>query len=88
MLQAFATAWLMGAVIALLITLTVVQVLGSIAILAKWKSFSLELGPFRVFEFTGRTGNTIFALTYRGEIVLLALLVGLLYGLAMLLLAT
>ncbi len=82
MLQEFATAWLKGAAVSFLITITAIQVIGGIAILAKWESFSLGLRPLRIFEYTGRTGNTIFELTYRGELVLVALLAGLLYGLA------
>ena len=82
MLEEFVTAWLLSALITLVISVTAIQVLGTIAIVAKWASFSIGLGWFRLFEYTGRSGNTIFALTFRGELVLLCLVGGLLYGLA------
>lgn len=88
MWQELATAWLQGAVIAFLIGLTVVQLLGLVAICARWDSFSLKFGPFRLFEYEGRSGKVIFALTYRGELVLLGLVGGLLYAFATLLLAS
>ena len=82
MWQELATAWLQGAVIAFLISL------GLVAICARWVSFSLKFGPFRLFEYEGRSGKVIFALTYRGELVLLGLVGGLLYAFATLLLAS
>lgn len=88
MLQQFATAWLQGTVVAYLICLTSVQYISIIAIAAKWDYFSLKLGPIRFLDYEGRSGNTIFALTIWGNIILPALLGGLLYGLVKLLLAT
>ena len=87
-LGTFVNAWVFGAAAAFLVGYGAIHLIAHIALTAKWNSFSIRLGPIKFFEFTGRTGPTLFTLTFRGELVLFGLLGGLLYGLAMLLLAT
>ena len=87
MIQELATAWLQGAAVTFLIGLTVVQLIALIAILAKRDAFSLRIGPLQLFEYEGRSGKTIFALTFRGELLILGLIGGLIYALAALLLS-
>ena len=87
MIQSFATAWFVGAIFALAIGFGVASLLGMIAIAAKWGSFSIGVGPLRFFEYSGRSGSTIFAVAFRGELLYLAIAVGLANGLATLLFA-
>ena len=82
LLGTFVNACVFGAAVAFLVGYGAMHLIANVAIAAKWRSFSIGLGPIRFFEFTGRTGRTLFALTFRGELLLLALLAGLLYALA------
>ena len=87
MIQTLATAWNVGANFAFAISLSIASLIGMIAIAAKWGSFSIGVGPLRFFEYTGRSGSTIFAVEFRGELLYLAIAVGLANGLATLLFA-
>ncbi len=80
-LGTFVNAWAVGAATAFLIGFGATLLIARIALAANWGSFSIRVGPIRLFDFTGRTGATAFAFTFRGELLLLALLAGLLYAL-------
>ena len=79
-LQTFGTAWLYSTVLFLLLGVFISMIFGTIAIAAKWESFALRLGRLKLFEYTGRSGSTIFCLEFRAELLALALVGGLLLG--------
>ena len=80
-LGTFVNAWIIGAATTFLIGYGAMLLIARIALAAKWDSLSIGIGPLKLFEFTGRTGATVFALTFRGALLVLALLAGLLYAL-------